>query len=173
MAWNHYYINMEKLYDPENCPEDLGIFWELKIPPHGGIRREWTTIGMKHDGAAISYVEYRLEDDDPDGVWEAYGMKRDSEYSFTVHAENADPEKLFVYTLDKDGTLHTGFDIDPSKAGVILTFARKQDISAAQLADVWEKVKQAPRVQGAVEGIVIRDLLNGMEDQLCLAYFQR
>lgn len=47
MAWNHYYINMEKLYDPENCPEDLGVFWEQKIPPLGGIRQEWTTTGMK------------------------------------------------------------------------------------------------------------------------------
>ncbi len=84
MAWRSYYINCEKLCGIEENEKDVCIMYDLNIPPHGGIRREWTTVGMKHGTAKILFVEYRMNDDDPDGVWEAFGMKAESEYSFTV-----------------------------------------------------------------------------------------
>lgn len=173
MAWEHYYINMEHLYSPGEGKEDPYIFYELKIPPHGGIREEWTIIGMEHSTSKIFFVEYRKEDDDPDGVWEAYGMKAESVYTFTVNAEEADPDKLFVYALYKDGSLHTGFDIDAKNARAILVFSKPQCITAQQLLDAAQKAENAPRVAGAVEQIVLDDLLNGADDVLCLAYFQR
>ena len=118
-------------------------------------------------------MEYQLEDDDLDGVWEAYGQKRESEYSFTVNAEKADPEKLFVYTLYKDGTLRTGFDIDTEAACAILTFSQPWTMTAEQMIAVAQKVKDAPRYAGEVEKIVIEDLLGGRTDVPCLAIFQR
>lgn len=173
MAWEHYYINCEKIYDKEERRDEPFCFYKLDIPPHGGIRREWTTRGMKHGQASIFFVEFWLEDDDPDGVWEAYGQKRDSEYSYTVHAEEADPEKLFAYTLYQDGSLRAGFDIDTDAACAILVLPRAQAITAAQLRDAWEQVKAAPRVSGAAEEIIRKELLGGAEDVLCLAIFQR
>ena len=173
MAWAHYYINTAHLYDPGKGEEDPYVFYELKIPPHGSIREEWTTVGMEHGGAQISFVEYAMEDDDIDGVWEAYGMKRESEYSFTIHADAADPEKLFVYTLSKDGNLATGYDFDPEQVNAILVFPQAQSFTAEQLADAWEQVKNAPRVSGAVEAIVRDVLLGGREDVMGFAYFQR
>lgn len=171
MAWEHKYINCEKLCDLNENEKDICILYELKIPPHGSIREEWTTLGMKHGSSKILFVEYRMEDDDIDGVWEAYGMKRESRYSFTVNAEAADPEKLFVYTLYKDGSLGTGFDIDTGNARAILVFPRPHTITAQQLLTVAEKAENAPRFLGEVEKIVIDELLQGAEDEMCLAFF--
>ncbi len=173
MAWNHYYINVNRLYDPGEGKEDPYVFYELKIPPHGGIREEWTTIGMEHGASKICFVEYRKEDDDPDGVREAYGMRAESVYTFTVHAEEADPEKLFVYALYKDGSLHTGFDIDTENARAILVFSKPQSITAQQMLDIAQQAENAPRVAGAVEQIVKKEVLSDREDVLGLAYFRR
>lgn len=173
MAWEHYYTNCDKLCNLNESEKDICILYELNIPPHGSIREEWTTLGVKHGQSKILFVEYRMEDDDIDGVWEAFGMKRESRYSFTVNAEEADPEKLFVYTLYQDGSLYTGFDIDTKQACAILAFAQPQEITAEQLAAVARKVKDAPWVSGAVEKIIVDELLGGREDVLSLSYFQR
>lgn len=171
MAWRHYYINSEKPFGLNESERDICIMYDSNIPPHGSVRREWTTFGMKHGASKILFVEYRLEDDDPDGVWEAYGMKRESEYSFTVNAENADPKELFVYTLYKNGGLSDGFDVDTDKARAILVFAEPKNITAKQLTAVAEKAETAPRVIDAVEEIIINDLLGGAKDIVCLAFF--
>ena len=171
MAWEHKYINCDKLCDLNENEKNICILYELKIPPHGSIREEWTTLGMKHGSSKILFVEYRMEDDDIDGVWEAYGQKRESIYRFTVNAKEADPEKLFVYTLYKDGSLGTGFDIDTEQARAILTFPQPQNISAEQLLAVWEKAKDASYFQGGAEEVVVNELLGGREDVMCLAYF--
>lgn len=173
MAWQHYYVSDNLSFNSGEDQEGPSYIYESKIPPHGSIRQEWTTRGMKHGDAEIRFVEYQLEDDDLDGVWEAYGQKRESEYSFTVNAEKADPEKLFVYTLYKDGTLRTGFDIDTEAACAILTFSQPWKMSAQQVAAVAEKVKVAPGYDGVVEKIVVDDLLGGRTDVPCLAIFQR
>lgn len=171
MAWYHKYINCDKLCDLNESEKEICILYELKIPPHGSIRKEWTTLGMKHGSSKILFVEYRMEDDDIDGVWEAYGMKRDSEYSFTVNAEEADPEKLFVYTLYKDGSMKEGFAIDTANARAILTFPKAQNITAEQLLTVAEKGEKVFRERDAVEAIIVEELLCGSEDTMCLAYF--
>ena len=168
MAWQSYSVNYEK---SKEAGSDICFLYDSKIPPHGSIREEWTTLGMKHGSSKILFVEYRMEDDDIDGVWEAYGMKRESRYSFTVNAEAADPEKLFVYTLYKDGSLGTGFDIDTGNARVILVFPRPHTITAQQLLSVAEKAENAPRFLGEVEKIVSDELLQGAEDEMCLAFF--
>ena len=170
MAWQSYCINYEK---SKEAGSDICFLYDSKIPPHGSIREEWTTHGLQHGTSKILFVEYRMEDDDIDGVWEAYGMKRESRYSFTVNAENADPEKLFVYTLYKDGSLGVGFDIDTKQARSILVFAKPKTIAAEQLLDVTEKAENAPRFLGEVEKIVIDELLQGAEDEMCLAFFNR
>ena len=171
MAWRSYYINCEKLCDVEEAEKDVCIMYNLNIPPHGGIREEWTTRGMKNGTSKILFVEYRKEDDDPDGVWEAFGMKAESVYTFTVNAKEADPEKLFVYTLYKDGKLGVGFDIDIDTARAILVFSIPQDITAEQLLAVAKKAEDAPRDLEAVEQIVIDDLLCGAKNVTCLAFF--
>ena len=171
MAWRSYYINIDKLVGLNEIEEDICIMYNSNVPPHGGIRREWTTRGMKHGSSKILFVEYRLEDDDPDGVWEAYGQKRASEYSFTVNAEDADPEKLFVYTLYKDGSIGIGFDIDTIESRAIFVFANAQSFTAEQLSTVAKKAETAPRVTDAVEEIVINDLLCGSKNTICLAFF--
>ncbi|MBO5867862.1 MAG: hypothetical protein J6Q54_03010 [Oscillospiraceae bacterium] len=172
MAWCAYYVN-DALLNKNTCQEEPFCFYDSHIPPHGSIRREWIYRGLKHGTAQITFTEYRLEDDDPDGVWEAYGQKRESEYSFTLDAQLADPEKLFVYALYKDGTLHTGFDIDPEEAVAILTFPCPQTITGEKLASLWEQVKAAPKARGAVEELVIQQLLEGKTHIPCLAWFQR
>ena len=171
MAWRSYYINIDKLVGLNEIEEDICIMYNSNVPPHGGIRREWTTRGLKHGSSKILFVEYQLEDDDPDGVWEAYGQKRASEYSFTVNAEDADPEKLFVYTLYKDGSIGIGFDIDTIESRAIFVFANAQSFTAEQLSTVAEKAETAPRVTDAVEEIVINDLLYGSKNTICLAFF--
>ena len=54
---------------------------------------------------------------------------------------------------------------------MILVFPQPQEITAEALLCVAEKAESAPRVQGAVEEIVINELLGGKEDVMCLAYF--
>lgn len=172
MAWHHYYINCDTLYDPKENTIETCVFYEHRIPPHGSIREEWITIGMKNGSARISFVEYIKEDDDIDGVRAAYGILAESVYTFTVHAYEADPEKLFVYTLYPDGHLSTDFEIDTHKAVAILVFPARQNITAQGLLSVWEKVKEAPRYQGVKEEIVIRDLLGGKDHVMGLAFFK-
>lgn len=173
MGWYHYYVNCDHIYRSGQTQEVPFVFYNSRIPPHGSIRREWITRGMAHGAARISFVEYFLEDDDPDGVWEAYGMKRESEYSFTVDAQAADPEKLFVYTLYQDGSLRTGFDVDTEAACAILTFPQPQSFTAAQLRATLEKIRQAPSADRVVEQLVIDDLLGGKTDVPWMASFQR
>lgn len=172
MAWKHYYINCDKLYDPAENTVETCVFYEHRIPPHGSIREEWVTIGMKNGSARISFVEYTKEDDDIDGVRAAYGILADSVYTFTAHADKADPEKLFVYTLYQDGQLSTDFNMDTNKAVAILVFPTRQNITAQGLLSVREKVKEAPGYQGVKEEIVIRDLLDGKNDVMGLAFFK-
>ena len=126
---------------------------------------------MKNGTSKILFVEYRKEDDDLDGVWEAYGMKAESVYTFTVNAKEADPEKLFVYTLYKDGKLGVGFDIDTDTARAILVFSTPQNITAEQLLAVAKKAEDAPRDLGAVKQFVVENLLCGAKDIMCLALF--
>ena len=171
MAWCDYYINLNFAHGAEG--DTVAAIYESNIPPHGSVRREWNTFGMRNGDAKILFVEYILEDDDPDGVWEAYGMKRESEYSFTVDNKDADPEKLFAYTLNKDGTLYEGLNIVTDDARAILVFAEPQNITAEQLLSVAEKAEKAPRTSGAVEEIVIKELLNGADGTPCLAFFNR
>lgn len=173
MAWQHKYVNCEKLWDLDEKEQDICILYNQRIPPHGSIREEWTTIGMKHGNAQILFVEYRMEDDDIDGVWEAYGMKRDSGYSFTVDATQADPEKLFVYTLYKDGSIGTGFDVDTDQALLILTFPQPVDITGAQLMALLPKLKEASYFQDGAEEIIVKELLGGREDVMCLMFLNR
>ena len=78
-----------------------------------------------------------------------------------------------LFTLYKDGTLRTGFDIDTEAACAILTFSQPWELSAQQVAAVAEKVKVAPGYAGVVEKIVVDDLLDGRTDVPCLAIFQR
>lgn len=174
MIWQHYYVNNTVIAGPEARHDVPFIVYNSKIPPHGSIRREWITYGMKHADAMICFVEYRLEDDDIDGVWEAYGMKRESEYSFTVDAQKADPEKLFVYTLYEDGSLQTGFDIDTDKALAILVFPTPQNITAAQLAAVAQRITAIPWQKSAeADEILLTDILGGNTNVLCLGFFRR
>ena len=170
MAWQSYSVNYEK---SKEAGSDICFLYDSKIPPHGSIREEWITHGLQHGTSKILFVEYRMEDDDIDGVWEAYGMKRESRYSFTVNAEEADSEKLFVYTLYKDGSLGVGFDIDTQKARAILTFTRPHTITVQQMLTVAEKAENAPRFLGEVEKVVMDELLQGAEEEMCLAFFQR
>ena len=171
MAWEHYYINCEKTYGIDEEEKDVCIMYDWNVPPHGSIRREWTTVGMKNGASKILFVEYSMEDDDPDGVWEAYGMKAESEYSFTVNGEKADPDKLFVYTLYNDGSLGVGFDIDTDTARAILVFPIHQNITAEQLLAVAKKAEDAPRDLEAVKQFVVENLLCGAKDMMCLAFF--
>jgi len=170
MAWEHYYINCEKIYGIDENENDVCIMYDLNIPPHGGIRKEWTTVGMKNGTSKILFVEYRMEDDDPDGVWEAFGMKAESVYTFTVNAEKAGPEKLFVYTLYKDGSLGVGFDIDTEKAKAILVFPEPQELEAVELMRAAQTSKEVFRDTGAVDNMLKNDILNGT-DVMCLAFF--
>ena len=170
MAWSCYYVNYEKIYGIDEEEKDVCIMYDLNIPPHGGIRREWTTVGMKNGASKILFVEYSMEDDDPDGVWEAYGMKAESEYSFTVNGEKADPDKLFVYTLYNDGSLGVGFDIDTQKAEAIFVFAEPQVLKAEDLMPVAKLPKSAFRI-GDEENVIKNDILKGA-DVLCLALFK-
>lgn len=66
-----------------------------------------------------------------------------------------------------------GFEIDTEKARAILTFTRPHAITAQQLLTVAEKAENAPRFLGEVEKIVIDELLQGAEDEICLAFFNR
>lgn len=172
MAWISYYVNCEKLCGVEENEKDVCIVYDLNIPPHGGIREEWTTRGMKNGTSKILFVEYTKEDDDPDGVWEAYGMKAESVYTFTVNAEEADPEKLFVYTLYKDGSLGVGFDVDIESAEAILVFIEPQEFDAEKLMKVTQKAKKEFRNSDTVVKLVKDALLNGADDVLCLAFFK-
>ena len=61
MAWSRYYVNAEKAFGLDENEKDVCIMYNLNIPPHGGIRREWTTWGMKHGTAKILFVDvYQL-----------------------------------------------------------------------------------------------------------------
>ena len=71
----------------------------------------------------------------------------------------------------KDGKLGVGFDIDTDTARAILVFPIPQNITAEQLIAVAKKAEDAPRDLGAVEQIVIDDLLCGAKDVTCLAFF--
>ena len=69
MALQSYSVNYEK---SKEAGSDVCFLYDLKIPPHGSIREEWTTHGLQHGPAKILFVEYRMEDDDIDGVWEKH-----------------------------------------------------------------------------------------------------
>ena len=170
MAWIAYYVNSDRIAGIEESERDICIMYDSKVPPHGSIRREWTTRGMKHGDSKIFFVEYRLEDDDPDGVWEAYGMKAESEYTFTVNAENADPEKLFVYVLCKDGGVCRDFGFDPDNAVAIFVLPRPMEVTEEQLTGIYEKAMEIPWKSDEVEKIIAEELLGGSETELCLAY---
>ncbi|MBO5701061.1 MAG: hypothetical protein J6S71_01355 [Clostridia bacterium] len=178
MAWNWYYVNISRLNRGPESGEDQSsgkpcIFYNNYIQPNNSVHREWITVGVEHDGAKISFVEYHSYDKDPDGVREDFGCMYDFEYSFTVDVLEADPEKLFVYTLYKDGRVSRGFDIDTDNARSVMVFVEPQNFSDAELAQVIEEAENAPRYAGAVEEIIKEKLLGGRKDTICLAFIRR
>ena len=150
---------------------DVRFLYDRKCPPNSSVSRTWTTWGLAHDEAQITFVEYVFYDKDPDGVREAYGCTYDSEYSLTVNAELADPEKLFVYALSLEGEGMQGVNIDPQKARAVYVFPSPMSLTAEALLRVTEQAERAREAKQDVEVALKYALFGNAADGVCLAIF--
>lgn len=150
--------------------------WEMiynrKHPPNSSVSETWTTRGLAHDGAQILFVEYEFYDLDPDGVRAAFDCLYESVHSVSLEVHPGNSEKLFMYTIEPDGRVMRGFDVDVEKARAVLVFTQPQHFSDDVLLSVTDKIEQAPTYDGAVNQILLQDLLDGNEEVVCLAYFK-
>ena len=163
MAWSWYY------YEPTET-KNKHVTYERKCPPNNSVTETWTTVIIKNDGAEIKFSEYTFYDNDPDGVREAYGCTYDSEYSFTVDLSKNDVQKLFVYTLNNNGTITDSIDIDSARA--IYIFTSPQSISDELLLRVTEEVEKAEHYANAVENIINEKILCGNRAVSYLSVFK-
>ncbi|MBQ4509826.1 MAG: hypothetical protein II984_03800 [Clostridia bacterium] len=127
-------------YIPESL-EKCQIIYNRKCPPNNSVYEEWITVGLENDGAQITFVEYEFYDKDPDGVREAYDCMYDSEYNITVDISKFDSQKLFVYTVAKDGSLITNSDIDIAKSKAIFIFTELQNGNEDILLNLLKQIE--------------------------------
>lgn len=127
-------------YIPESL-EKCQIIYNRKCPPNNSVYEEWITVGLENDGAQITFVEYEFYDKDPDGVREAYDCMYDSEYNITVDISKFDSQKLFVYTLTKDGSLITNPDIDIAKSKAIFIFTEPQNENKTLISSISKQIE--------------------------------
>lgn len=145
--------------------------YERKCPPNNSVYECWTTVGIWHNGAEVTFIEYDYYDKDPDGVREAFGSTYDSEYSITANFSGADPEKLFIYTVTGDGNVTSAptFDINTSRA--VYIFIEPTNISKELLLSITEKAEDKSLTAREIEEMLRSQLLDDREDIACLALF--
>ncbi|MBO5416734.1 MAG: hypothetical protein J6A83_08915 [Clostridia bacterium] len=148
---------------------NLNEIYDMRCPPNNSVSETWTTRGLEVDGAQITFLEYEFYDKDPDGVREAFDCMYDSEHTLTIDTSKADAEKLFMYTVNLDGSVLRGFDIDIDKARAVYIFVEPQDFDDERLLNVTEKAENAPASQDAVKNILRCELLGGKDNSVCFA----
>ena len=125
---------------PENS-DSCKMIYQRKCPPNNSVYEEWTTVGIENDGAQITFVEYDYYDKDPDGVREAYECMYDSVYNITVDTSKIDTEKLFVYTVTKDGSLISGFDINMKNSRLITILTEPKNFDNNFLINLSNRIE--------------------------------
>ena len=125
---------------PENL-DSCKMIYQRKCPPNNSVYEEWTTVGIENDGAQITFVEYDFYDKDPDGVREAYECMYDSVYNITVDTSKIDTEKLFVYTVTKDGSLISGFDINMKNSRLITILTEPKNFDNNFLINLSNRIE--------------------------------
>ena len=117
------------------------MIYQRKCPPNNSVYEEWTTVGIENDGAQITFIEYDFYDKDPDGVREAYDCVYDSVYNITVDTSKIDTEKLFVYTVTKDGSLISGFDINMKNSRLITILTKPKNFDNNFLINLSNRIE--------------------------------
>ena len=125
---------------PENS-DSCKMIYQRKCPPNNSVYECWTTVGIENDGAQITFVEYDYYDKDPDGVREAYECMYDSVYNITVDTSKIDTEKLFVYTVTKDGSLISGFDINMKNSRLITILTEPKNFDNNFLINLSNRIE--------------------------------
>ena len=125
---------------PENS-DSCKMIYQRKCPPNNSVYECWTTVGIENDGAQITFVEYDYYDKDPDGVREAYECMYDSVYNITVDTSKIDTEKLFVYTVTKDGSLISGFDINMKNSRLIIILTEPKNFDNNFLINLSNRIE--------------------------------
>ena len=125
---------------PENS-DTCKMIYQRKCPPNNSVYEEWTTVGIENDGAQITFIEYDFYDKDPDGVREAYECMYDSVYNITVDTSKIDTEKLFVYTVTKDGSLISGFDINMKNSRLITILTEPKNFDNNFLINLSNRIE--------------------------------
>lgn len=165
MRW--YFLESEKM-------DGKREIYDCKCPPNSSVSETWTTRGLESDGARIIFVEYDFYDKDPDGVREAFDCTYDSVHTLTADITAADPEKLFMYTVESDGKAVFGFNADIKNAQATYVFTEKQDFSEKSLLYVTEKAKELSSSATTLDDInnvkrfIRKELLGGRTDTVCL-----
>lgn len=142
--------------------EDARLLYEHKCPPNSSVHESWTTRGVAAGGAEITFVEYEYYDKDPDGVREAYGCSYDSEHTLTADTSKADPEKLFVYTVQKDGKILRGFDFTVEDARAIYVLSVRREIDDGTLLRLTETLCTEKQSYAEAEALILTELLQGV-----------
>ena len=149
-----------KFYSIEpQAGENAQILYDRKSPPNNSVSKTWTTRGVATDGAEITFVEYEYYDKDPDGVREAYGCLYDSEHTLTANTDKADPEKLFVYTVQGDGEILYGMDFNIEDAQAIYVLTAPKGISDEALLRLTEELVAKPLSYTEAETLILHRLL--------------
>ena len=125
---------------PENS-DSCKMIYQRKCPPNNSVYECWTTVGIENDGAQITFVEYDYYDKDPDGVREAYDCMYDSIYNITVDTSKIATEKLFVYTVTKDGSLISGFDINMKNSRLITILTEPKNFDNNFLINLSNRIE--------------------------------
>ena len=125
---------------PENS-DSCKMIYQRKCPPNNSVYECWTTVGIENDGAQIIFIEYDFYDKDPDGVREAYECMYDSVYNITVDTSKIDTEKLFVYTVTKDGSLISGFDINMKNSRLIIILTEPKNFDNNFLINLSNRIE--------------------------------
>lgn len=152
-----------------SSPGNWKIIYDRRQPPNSSVTESWLTVGLENEGARLTFLEYIFEDDDPDGVREAYGCKYKSIYRLTADTSEADAEKIFAYTLNEDGSVVRGLGFDLERARAVYLFIKPESLDDEMLVAATEKIESAPRYLGEVESIIKRDLVGGRDDVVCFA----
>ncbi|MBQ8907241.1 MAG: hypothetical protein IJY71_01470 [Clostridia bacterium] len=144
-----------------------------KHPPNSSVSETWTTYGFENGGAIIRFVQYDYYDLDPDGVREAYGCLYDDIHTVTPDTSEADPEKLFAYTVTMDGKVERGLSLDLDAAAMVLVLAEPHPLTDEALLSAYTAIQEAhtEKKLSLTEGeaLLRRLLFDGREDVLGIA----
>lgn len=152
--------------------QTLERVYDRKSKSNTSVSENWITLGIRKNGAQITFVEYDFYDLDPDGVRDAYDCMYDSVHEIDIDTTQMGNVGFTLYALYGDGRVERNADIDMKSARSVFAFTDPISLTNDEIIALTESLEGAPKVNGAIDNVLESTVLYGKIDTGCAIYLK-